>query len=340
MINPVQDITPDGRPMEGTAYPEHLAPGVSLDSGLRAGMSNLEPLQLSFIKTSLVARPQVEIRTSHWKPVINPVRDITPDGLPMEGTTCPEHPALGESLDSRLMEKLLCPEPLEQSVLGALLVIRTDETDRPKRPALASQLYHEQSCFQSLARPMLDQNIVNHTYVNDDIDTDLPESPAPMMNSPTVHERSCFNPEIVNQTYVNFDIDADLPENSAPMMSSDLMFVDWDHAIRRGVLRNRSMGYGSSREINDQLLSPEDANLSDAGIFLDQVRSEGLRQWSMAMDEEYHCGIFNRLPGYYGGDLYDTEDTDEFDPDVQEIMDFVNYAHSRPDGGETRCVDT
>ena len=30
MINPVQDITPDGRPVEETAYLEHLAPeGVS-----------------------------------------------------------------------------------------------------------------------------------------------------------------------------------------------------------------------------------------------------------------------------------------------------------------------
>ena len=33
------------------------------------------------------------------------------------------------------------------------------------------------------------------------------------------------------------------------------------------------------------------------------------------------------------------EDTDEFDPDVQERMDFVNYAHSRPDGGETWGID-
>ena len=30
VINPVQDITPDGRHMEGTAYPEHLAPGMFL----------------------------------------------------------------------------------------------------------------------------------------------------------------------------------------------------------------------------------------------------------------------------------------------------------------------
>ena len=195
---------------------------------------------------------------------------------------------------------------------------------------------------------MLDPNIVNHTDVNDDINTDLPESPAPMMNSPTIHERSCFNssawpmldPEIVNHTDVNFDIDTDLPENSAPMMNSDLIFVDWEDAIRREVLRNRSMGYRSSREINDQLFSPEHANLSDAGIFLDQVRSEGLWQWNMVMDVEYHYEIFNRLPVYYGGDMYDTEDTDEFDPDVQERMDFLNYTHSRPDGGETRGVDT
>ena len=37
VINPVQDITPDGRPMEGTTYPEHPALEVSLDSGFRAG---------------------------------------------------------------------------------------------------------------------------------------------------------------------------------------------------------------------------------------------------------------------------------------------------------------
>ena len=46
-----QDITPDGRPMEGTAYPEHSALGVSLDSGLRAGMSSLEPLQQSVLNS-------------------------------------------------------------------------------------------------------------------------------------------------------------------------------------------------------------------------------------------------------------------------------------------------
>ena len=53
---------------------------------------------------------------------------------------------------------------------------------RPKRPALASQLYYVQSCFQSSARPMSDPDIVSHTDVNDDINT------APMTKSPTAHE--------------------------------------------------------------------------------------------------------------------------------------------------------
>ena len=64
VINPVQDITPDGRPMEGTTYLEHSALGVSLDSGLRAGMSSLEPVQQSVLNTSLVARPEAGITKS------------------------------------------------------------------------------------------------------------------------------------------------------------------------------------------------------------------------------------------------------------------------------------
>ena len=56
---------------------------------------------------------------------------------------------------------------------------------------------------------------------------------------------------------------------------------------------------------------------------------------NMALQEEYHYELFIRLPGYGGRDLQDTEDTDGFNPDVQETMDFAKYAHSRPVGGET-----
>ena len=81
--------------------------------------------------SSLVARPIEGIteKVSDWKPVINPVQDITSDGRPMEGNTYLEPSALGVSLDSGLKDGMWRPEPLEQSVLGALLVARPDETD-------------------------------------------------------------------------------------------------------------------------------------------------------------------------------------------------------------------
>ena len=143
-------------------YPEHLAAGVSLDSGLGTGMLKVEPLPSLVHKMSC----QVEIRTSHWKPVINPVTDINTDDL--------------------LMKKFSYPATLEQSALGALPAIRTDETDRLKRPTRTSQLYYKQSCLQSSARTMSDTDIVNHTDFNEDMNTDLPESLAPMLKSPTV----------------------------------------------------------------------------------------------------------------------------------------------------------
>ena len=41
--------------MEGTAYLDHSALGVSLDSGLRAGISSIEPVRQSVLNTLSVA---------------------------------------------------------------------------------------------------------------------------------------------------------------------------------------------------------------------------------------------------------------------------------------------
>ena len=180
---------------------------------------------------------------------------------------------------------------------------------------------------------MPDPDINDHTDVNEDINTDLPESTAPMMNSQMDHERSCFNPsarpmldlDIVIHTDVNVDRDADLPENSAPMMNSDLIVLELDDAIRLEVLRNRTM---SSHEFNDQLLPSEYVNLNTAEMFLDQVRSVGQRQWNMYMDMEDQYDTVNRVSVYYGGDPYNSEDTEEFDPAVPEGMEFRTPTHS------------
>ena len=87
VINQVHDYALDGRIREGSTY-LHSALGVSLDSRLTEVASCLEPLEQSVVSSSLVARPIEGItqKLSDWKPVINPVQYITPDGRPMEGT--------------------------------------------------------------------------------------------------------------------------------------------------------------------------------------------------------------------------------------------------------------
>ena len=92
--------------------------------------------------TRSVAQPDGGSRKefANWDAVAHPVPDINLDDRPMEGNTYLEPSALGVSLDSGLMEGMSRPEPLEQSVLGVLSVVRQNETDTPKRPALASQI--------------------------------------------------------------------------------------------------------------------------------------------------------------------------------------------------------
>ena len=101
MISPAISYTLDGRRMEGTTHPEHLALEVSLDSRLTEGASCLEPLEQLVFSSPLAARfvEGVAVKVLERKPVIQPVQDSTPDGQPMEGTTYLEHPALGVSLE-------------------------------------------------------------------------------------------------------------------------------------------------------------------------------------------------------------------------------------------------
>ena len=175
---PAPDAALDGRLREGNTYLEHSAPGVSLDSGLMEGTSRLELIEQLVLIPRSVARPGGGSMKefTNWDAVSHPVRDVNLDGRSVEGTTYLEHSVPGVSLDSGLMEGMSRPELLEQSVLGALLVVRPEETDTPERPALASQVNHGQSHLKSSARPMSDPDQVNNADVNIDVDTDLPEN--------------------------------------------------------------------------------------------------------------------------------------------------------------------
>ena len=59
------------------------------------------------------------------------------------------------------------------------------------------------------------------------------------------------------------------------------------------------------------------------------------------MDIEYQCETFNGLPVYYGGDMYDSEDTEEFVPNAPDGMECMTYMFTQrlPDGGDNRSVN-
>ena len=59
---------------------------------------------------------------------------------------------------------------------------------------------------------------------------------------------------------------------------------------------------------------------------MDEVRSEGLRQWNMDMNVECQYEIFNGLPVYYGGDLCDSKELEEYD-----TLDLARAAYAEDD---------
>ena len=175
VINPAISYTLDSQLMEGITYHKRSARGVSLDSRPTEGAPCLEPLEQSVPSSSLAARPVygVAVKVLEVKPVIQPVQDSTLDGQPMEGTTYLEHPALGVSLDSRLMEGMSHTEKLEQAMLVEGSMVRPGT-------AVTSERHHEQTCFKLSARPMPASGL---TDVKTDIDTDRSDNSAPRNTS-------------------------------------------------------------------------------------------------------------------------------------------------------------
>ena len=96
-----------------------------------------------------------------------------------------------------------------------------------------------------------------------------------------------------------------------------------EDAIRLEVLRNRL-----GRQVS----------ATDPDISMDKLWSEGWRRWNADMDTEYQYETVNGLPVYYGGDKYDSDDSEEFLLNTPEEMDNRMRNQSRPDGGDNKCV--
>ena len=245
------------------------------------------------------------------------------------------------------MEGMSCTEPLEQSVLGECLVTRSPEgTDTPERPALASQTDHEETCLKLSARPMPDTDILHNADVSTDIYTDLLEKSAPMIISdlslfkwntrpyPPARNTQGGRPMEGMTDSIISGSQAYLQNAEGKQFSCDtgLSSPELEDVIRREVLRNRLMVYKSSREVKDPLLLPKQVNVCDTEISLDQLRSEGLRQWNMDMVIYYQYETFNGMPLYYGGDMYDSEDTEEFVPNAPDTLERTRRTQRLSDG--------
>ena len=346
VAHPVLSTTLDGRLREGNTYLEHSALGVSLDSGLMEGMSRLELFELSVLNTRSVAQPGDGIMKefADWDAVAEPVPDINLDGRPMEGTTYLEPSALGVSLDSGLIKGMSRPEPLEQSVLGMLLVAQPVEVRLWHRIfaigcAVVSAGALDRRPMEGITAP--DNGLqVLEPFEHSVLDHADPATVGPF-------EHSVLDMEMRHD---NLD-SSDEPQFGSNRRQSSLELED---AIRREVLRSLLMGRVSACDRNGLLLSPENACLGDKEMSLDKVRSEGLQQWNMDKDVEFQFETFKGLPMYYGGDMYDSEYSEEYDPlemaraacvedydfDVSEGMELMTYTRLRPDGGEARIINT
>ena len=104
---------------------------------------------------------------------------------------------------------------------------------------------------------------------------------------------------------------------------TELSDQELEDAIRLEVLRNRF-----SRQVN----------VTDPDISMDRLRSEGWRRWNTDMHTEYQYETSNGLPVYYGGDMYDSDDSEEFWLDTPEEKDNSIQNQSRPDGGDDKSV--
>ena len=87
-------------------------------------------------------------------------------------------------------------------------------------------------------------------------------------------------------------------------------------------------------------LSPEELRLGAGDVDTDENITAGFQRWNTDRDILDQYETFNGMPVYYGGDMYDSEDSDWDDPcalagvedynfDVPEGLDLVVHSRSR-----------
>ena len=253
------------------------------------------------------------------------------------------------------------------------------DTDPSEHSALVMHLDYGHLNLESPARPMLDVTRDGIT----DTDTDPSESPArpmvdvaldrrpmeeitaplPVESSGLVmalgsgHTEDLSGSIPLEHSVSDMDVGNDILDiHDEPLFGSDCGWscLEFTDAMRQEALKIRLAGRVPAGSVDRMVLLPAEDYLCGKEMSINDVSSEGLRYWNTDMDIANQYETFNGLPVFYGGDMYDSEDSEEDNPlelvraayvedynfDIPEGMDLMVHQQCCPDDGEARSEDT
>ena len=143
------------------------------------------------------------------------------------------------------------------------------------------------------APPMIDSNVTlkNRPENFTPVSTPMTSPAWPCVDSPRLPTEKSG----VVHRMKDFDYQKNV-EDTQFRYDTEVSNEELEDAMRLKILRNR-------------LGRP--VNATDSDISLDKLRSEGWWRWNTDMEIEYQYETFNGLPVYYGGDRYDSDDSED-----------------------------
>ena len=315
---------------------------MALDSGLTEGVSHLEPLEHSVLSAALVARP-VE-GTPVLEPLEHSVLAMTLDDERLEVTSDCEplaHAVLSVALDGRPMEGIPDLEPLEHSVLGMAL-----------DSGLTEGISHLEPLVHSVWNVALDDGPVDEMSQLEPLERSV------LSTAPDGRPmEGILITEPLEHSVLDVALDNGIAKgNGEPMLSSDrkLTFLEIPY-----VTGNVDLVLGAAvplpaDDVGRVALSPVEVRLNVGDMCITDNNTAGFQCWNMDRDILDQYEMLNGMPVYYGGDMYDSEDSEWDDPyalasaayvedynfDVPEGMDLMVHRQSWiPDGSDAQRDD-
>ena len=311
--------------------PDHADPVVQHE----AESDTAELLEYKVVETILDGHPTKGIAWTELLECSIRLLDSSLDGKFEEEISDwePEASLMPETnLENGHLIMMLCSGPSEQSVPDSCLVARAvedaTEEDLIHKPVMNPvqdndpdgqlrevKVYENQSYVEKTE----ETQFCNDTGLSDqELGEDVNHKPVmrPVQdNDPDGQLREVKDYE--NPSYV------ENTEETQFRYDTELSDQELEDAIRLEVLRN-----WLGRQVN----------ATDPNISMDKLRSEGWRRWNTEMDTEYQYETFNGLTVYYGGDKYDSDNSEEFLLDTPEEIDNKMRNQSHPDGGDNKSV--